>query len=249
MPSGYHRKAVSDAERLLVLLLLLGVLLIACKGWLLPLPGLNPARAARWAVRLSVVAAADMAYVAMLGGVLWTLLKLAGRVSPGRTGWFWPLAWTAVLISALYGAASVPIFRHLKMQLTYPMLHFLAQWREMVTSVQAVVSWQTWFGLIWVVGVLVSGYGLATWLWSRWPVRLSRSAVALLVGLAVTYFGFSYYWSQTRWQDRSLWQARLARSPHLRLIESRSEEHTSELQSHSFISYAVFCLKKKKKTI
>ena len=30
-------------------------------------------------------------------------------------------------------------------------------------------------------------------------------------------------------------------------ISSRSEEHTSELQSHSFISYAVFCLKKKKK--
>ena len=28
----------------------------------------------------------------------------------------------------------------------------------------------------------------------------------------------------------------------------RSEEHTSELQSHSFISYAVFCLKKKKNT-
>ena len=28
----------------------------------------------------------------------------------------------------------------------------------------------------------------------------------------------------------------------------RSEEHTSELQSHSFISYAVFCLKKKTKT-
>ena len=31
-------------------------------------------------------------------------------------------------------------------------------------------------------------------------------------------------------------------------IPDRSEEHTSELQSHSFISYAVFCLKKKKKT-
>src|ERR1051326_7883199 len=29
-----------------------------------------------------------------------------------------------------------------------------------------------------------------------------------------------------------------------RLREVRSEEHTSELQSHSFISYAVFCLKK-----
>src|ERR1051326_9444483 len=32
---------------------------------------------------------------------------------------------------------------------------------------------------------------------------------------------------------------------HERYREPRSEEHTSELQSHSFISYAVFCLKKK----
>ena len=31
--------------------------------------------------------------------------------------------------------------------------------------------------------------------------------------------------------------------------QKRSEEHTSELQSHSFISYAVFCLKKKKTLI
>ena len=31
------------------------------------------------------------------------------------------------------------------------------------------------------------------------------------------------------------------------LYRGRSEEHTSELQSHSFISYAVFCLKKKNK--
>src|ERR1051326_9476658 len=31
----------------------------------------------------------------------------------------------------------------------------------------------------------------------------------------------------------------------IKLRLSRSEEHTSELQSHSFISYAVFCLKKK----
>src|SRR3546814_2507696 len=33
---------------------------------------------------------------------------------------------------------------------------------------------------------------------------------------------------------------------HLRLREDRSEEHTSELQSLMRISYAVFCLKKKK---
>ena len=33
----------------------------------------------------------------------------------------------------------------------------------------------------------------------------------------------------------------------LNQFKDRSEEHTSELQSHSFISYAVFCLKKKTK--
>src|SRR3546814_2679011 len=33
----------------------------------------------------------------------------------------------------------------------------------------------------------------------------------------------------------------------LRILSSRSEEHTSELQSLMRISYAVFCLKKKKK--
>src|SRR5216110_3036421 len=31
----------------------------------------------------------------------------------------------------------------------------------------------------------------------------------------------------------------------MRQMESRSEEHTSELQSRELISYAVFCLKKK----
>ena len=32
-----------------------------------------------------------------------------------------------------------------------------------------------------------------------------------------------------------------------KILASRSEEHTSELQSHGRRSYAVFCLKKKKK--
>src|ERR1051326_300571 len=39
--------------------------------------------------------------------------------------------------------------------------------------------------------------------------------------------------------------ARVMRERYQRRCD-RSEEHTSELQSHSFISYAVFCLKKKK---
>src|SRR3546814_7799529 len=40
----------------------------------------------------------------------------------------------------------------------------------------------------------------------------------------------------------------LGRTCRILFFEERSEEHTSELQSLMRISYAVFCLKKKKKT-
>src|SRR3546814_2507276 len=40
----------------------------------------------------------------------------------------------------------------------------------------------------------------------------------------------------------------IARSQLASAVSNRSEEHTSELQSLMRISYAVFCLKKKKKT-
>src|ERR1051326_1963132 len=51
------------------------------------------------------------------------------------------------------------------------------------------------------------------------------------------FFGFS----------QLLWVARIILIPAFIIhiwAAIRSEEHTSELQSHSFISYAVFCLKK-----
>src|SRR3546814_6912646 len=47
--------------------------------------------------------------------------------------------------------------------------------------------------------------------------------------------------------DRLLWHhLRLAKPERILMIGSRSEEHTSELQSLMRISYAVFCLQKKK---
>src|ERR1051326_9402836 len=47
----------------------------------------------------------------------------------------------------------------------------------------------------------------------------------------------------------SVWRRNQAQVGHHQENHRRSEEHTSELQSHSFISYAVFCLKKKKQII
>src|SRR3546814_9442157 len=45
-------------------------------------------------------------------------------------------------------------------------------------------------------------------------------------------------------KGQRMWDAAMAQL--LQVVEFRSEEHTSELQSLMRISYAVFCLKKKK---
>src|SRR3546814_8215974 len=62
------------------------------------------------------------------------------------------------------------------------------------------------------------------------PTALFGTAIALFMGFR-TNAAYARWW-----EARTLWGALI-----------RSEEHTSELQSLMRISYAVFCLKKKKK--
>src|SRR3546814_5179052 len=49
-------------------------------------------------------------------------------------------------------------------------------------------------------------------------------------------------------KNRKVWRSRSEAPRRAACLAKRSEEHTSELQSLMRISYAVFCLKKKKKT-
>src|SRR3546814_2684626 len=63
-------------------------------------------------------------------------------------------------------------------------------------------------------------------------------------GAYVSALSTSNDWRITSWY----WPVCSHRSPHSCQYETRSEEHTSELQSLMRISYAVFCLKKKKQT-
>src|SRR3546814_5826514 len=92
---------------------------------------------------------------------------------------------------------------------------------------------------------------LAMWFWDIDRVLLLIALCLMAIGLiavaaaspasAVRYSGdhhhiapLYYFWRQLAWVAISL-------------PVMRSEEHTSELQSLMRISYAVFCLKKKKK--
>src|ERR1051326_5605308 len=77
-----------------------------------------------------------------------------------------------------------------------------------------------------------------------------------IVGIAVTarYVPTNKRLAKTSDKDVQYWYDNITGEPYMDAVfpgcvlvidaEGRSEEHTSELQSHSFISYAVFCLKK-----
>src|SRR3546814_2350052 len=91
------------------------------------------------------------------------------------------------------------------------------------------------FGPVWTV--LYALMGIAAWLvWRVGGFRAARAALTLfLVQLAVNAL---WSWLFFGWHLGAL-----------AFADIRSEEHTSELQSLMRISYAVFCLKKKKNKI
>src|SRR3546814_8865856 len=70
----------------------------------------------------------------------------------------------------------------------------------------------------------------------------STTGLLLTAVAAALIADFVWYWAGRRYGGRVMAKlCRISLSP-----DSRSEEHTSELQSLMRISYAVFCLKKKK---
>src|SRR3546814_7426100 len=77
-----------------------------------------------------------------------------------------------------------------------------------------------------------------------WGSMAKAAAAAALMGAEVQRID-KYLWFARLAKNRSVAQD-MAETGHIR-VNGRSEEHTSELQSLMRISYAVFCLKKKKK--
>src|SRR3546814_7259593 len=76
--------------------------------------------------------------------------------------------------------------------------------------------------------------------------RLLVSIPLFLAGYLLTLMDFGIVWRYFAWTNQTLATIVLWTVTVWLIREGRSEEHTSELQSLMRISYAVFCLKKKK---
>src|SRR5881227_3003666 len=79
------------------------------------------------------------------------------------------------------------------------------------------------------------------------PVRLSQAETSAMIERNLPLVQHVLYQVAAHY-PRHADREELAQAATLGLVEARSEEHTSELQSRTVISYAVFCLKKKKHT-
>src|SRR3546814_9780114 len=84
-------------------------------------------------------------------------------------------------------------------------------------------------------------------IWACWPlVRMQIPADAQFAFADLVREHWVHRDALQPWLDRR-WAWLAMHAYHLWFALARSEEHTSELQSLMRISYAVFCLKKKKK--
>ena len=84
-----------------------------------------------------------------------------------------------------------------------------------------------------LIGINVDPERKALWQ-TKQSITIGLSAVVAISAAVEEFFHYGERWYHYRRTVESL--------------KTRSEEHTSELQSQSTISYAVFCLKKKKQT-
>src|ERR1051326_9336043 len=101
--------------------------------------------------------------------------------------------------------------------------------------------------LLTLFGLLVPAGGRAAVLTADQAVKISLQKNTSVIGAEASVLSArSGLWSAYAEMVPNVSGTYDVRNTKLNPKGDRSEEHTSELQSHSFISYAVFCLKKNK---
>lgn len=190
---------------------------ILAKGSLLPWTGANPAEIARWSLRLSVVAAADIRFAALAGALFTVMLALAPRSRVVRAS-----ISTAATGIALYSVAGVAMFRLLMVPLTVPLLSFAGGPMLMASSL-AMFFTPTWCAVMCgaVCVTLAARQGFCRRAESLWLKPLLQVRVAGgLLSLILVYASVCHGYVAKNWTDPNRWERRIAQSPHAALLGS-----------------------------
>ncbi len=202
----------------------LGLVLLAAKVALLPFPVSTPGEFARWTLRLAIVAAPDMCFVAglaALAALSQRLLRSAPRLARlARPAWF-----LVYYLAGLYGVASVAIYHWMMVPLKLPHLFIMGGPGSMASSLEACLDWRLLTLLLLApVGVVLTPRAASRLGRIRQAPRWGgRGACAvLLLTLAYTLVCRAYV--QACWTDPNRWERRIAQSPHMVFLASCIEE-------------------------
>src|SRR3546814_3033609 len=125
----------------------------------------------------------------------------------------------------------------------------ISDWSSDVCSSDLRIA-QAWIPESWLVVIMYLSKPISRWLWSRWWSRLLIRVAAgwHALGALLLIFATPAAADPSGGGGASPFFAWMALKDTHGIDAWRSEEHTSELQSLMRISYAVFCLKKKRNT-
>jgi phosphoglycerol transferase MdoB-like AlkP superfamily enzyme len=213
--------AARDRAMMVVLSLGLLVVLVTAKIVLLPFPVETFGELVRWLLRLAIVAAADVLFVAMLATAAWALGNWTGRHTWSRRVCR-VITVAMFLFAGWYGVASVPMYRMTMVPVTVELLSFSGGPALMASSLAP------FFNLASVASLLAITLGTvaAIW-WSRthrdtpWLSRWMRAGIVVpAVLLSVTYASVCRAYVTGQWTDPNRWERRISHNPHTVFLSS-----------------------------
>ncbi len=201
----------------------LAVVLAASKAILLPFEVLSAGQFLRWCLRLSLVVAADLAFVLALASCCW--LGVLASARSARVARIWRLACLlAFEIAGVYAVVNVKVFQVTTEMLSLRLLTFAGQPGMMLSSIADYISLPVLAGL---APVLLMPLALRDE-WRRSPrwARLGWKPWLAACVLVVIYGGTAQAYIADHWNQPNRWERKISCNPHWVFLASCVEEFT-----------------------
>ncbi|HEV3025318.1 MAG TPA: sulfatase [Pirellulales bacterium] len=203
----------------------LAMVVVLVKTALLPFPVSTVGEFARWLLRLNLVAAPDLSFVAGLTALA-VVVSLGLRRWPRVEARAWRPACAATFaLAAVYAVASIPMYKVTMVPFTIRLLSFVGGPGVMVSSVTPYLP----PGMLLALFAAPVAVALGPWAARRWPLdilasRCGMKTLAVAAALVAANGAVCRHYVMGTWTDPNRWERRIAQSPHWVLLHSCVEE-------------------------
>ncbi len=197
----------------------LAVVLVGVKLVLLPFPVSSALEFARWGLRLALVVALDLAFVAGLWAVCrggYWLLRHRCKLTQG-----WRAAVIAMFyLAGLYAVLGIPMYRITVEPFSIRLLSFMGGPTIMASSIAPYATVQLLAALLLAPLVVVCLPRILRRWTSQRTLAMPRLTLAGAFLLLTVYVSVSQAYIRQAWPEPHCWERRISQNPHLVLLRS-----------------------------